>query len=55
MTARLIAAAATAAGVAAILTCAIADAFAAMDRALSSYTVETPDTVPADWAEEDGR
>ena len=51
MTARVIRAAATAAGVAAILAYAVADALSAIDRALSTYGVETPTYIP-DWVDD---
>lgn len=43
---------AAAAGVAAILAYTVADAFAAMDRALSSYAVEVPPVIP-EWVQEE--
>ena len=46
MTARILAAVALTAGVAAILARAVADALADIDAALQAYAVELPDYVP---------
>ena len=50
--ARVISRLADVAGIAAILTYCVADAFAAIDRTLSSYDVEVPDEIPY-WVDEE--
>lgn len=49
MTRRALAALAFTAGVAAVITRAVADGLAAIKYSVETYDIEAPPTVPADW------